>query len=172
MVSTLLGCAVPMPPTALLVTPEQTARREKIETRRYSGIKEEEILAASAQVLQDLSYNLDNSETRLGVILAASNAMQRARQVVGAVVIALLGGGATPIDKDQTIRVSLVVRPLQSTKDNDAAGRTEHFVQGQLPASGTRTDNSVYMETLKENELYTGFFERLSKSVFIEGQKI
>ncbi|BAO28833.1 hypothetical protein SUTH_01027 [Sulfuritalea hydrogenivorans sk43H] len=152
------------------MTPEQLARRQ-IETRRYDGAKEESILVASSNVLQDLGYTLDNSETKLGVLTASKQRdATHGGEVAAAIIIALLGGGATPVSKDQTIRVSLVVRPLQATKET--APTDSHFVRITFQRVVRRTDNSLFAETLSDNELYEGFFEKLSKSIFLEAQKI
>ncbi len=176
----LAGCVATLSPAAFQVTQEQLGRRN-IETRKYTGLKEEQILAASANVLQDLGYNLDNSETKLGLISASKERdATNAGQVVGAVLLALLGGGSTPIDRDQKIRVSLVVRPqlkLPEKSVDMGNNSNNQSVEGYLVRITfqrivSRTDGSMYAETLSDPELYSGFFERLSKSVFIEGQKI
>src|SRR5699024_8710051 len=65
-----------------------------------------------ADVLPDLGYNLENSETALGVLTASKDRDARqAGEVVGAIVVAALFGVATPISKHQRIRVSLIVQP-------------------------------------------------------------
>lgn len=166
----LLSACVTLPPNAFVVTPDQLARRQ-IETRRYDGIKEENLLMAANHVLQDLGYNLENSETKLGVLTASKQRdATHGGEVVASLIIALLGGGATPISKDQTIRVALVVRPVQSTNDNKAIDA--HFVRITFQRVVRRTDNSMFAETLMDNDLYDGFFEKLSKSVFLEAHKI
>ena len=38
-------------------------KQRQLETRRYDGIQEASLIAASANVLQDLGFNLENSET-------------------------------------------------------------------------------------------------------------
>ncbi len=165
----LSGC-VALPQNAFVVTPEQLARRQ-IETRKYDGIKEENILIASSNVLQDLGFTLENSETKLGVLTASKQRdAVSGVEVAAAIFVALLGGGAAPISKDQTIRVSLVVRPVQATKDN--APVDSNFVRITFQRIVRRTDNSVFAETLSDTQLYEGFFEKLSKSVFLEAQKI
>lgn len=165
----LAGC-VSLPPNAFVVSPEQLKRRQ-IETRRYDDSKEEGILIASANVLQDLGFTLDNSETKLGALTAskqrdASNGIE----IAAAIFVALLGGGVAPISKDQTIRVALVVRPVQATKDTTPTD--SHYVRITFQRVVRRTDNSVFAETLNDTQLYQDFFEKLSKSVFLEAQSI
>ncbi len=165
----LTGC-VTLPPNAFVVSPEQLKRRQ-IETRRYDGIKEENILIASSNVLQDLGFTLENSETKLGTLTASKQRdATNGAEIAAAVFLALLGGGAAPVSKDQTIRVALVVRPVQATKDN--APTDSHFVRITFQRIVRRTDNSVFAETLGDAQLYQDFFEKLSKSVFLEAQKI
>lgn len=165
----LAGC-VTLPPNAFVVSQEQLARRQ-IETRRYDGVKEENLLIASSNVLQDMGFSLDNSETKLGLLSASKQRdATDGGEIAVAIVVALLGGGAAPISKDQTIRVSLVVRPVQATADNSPVD--SHFVRVTFQRIVRRTDNSTYAQTLNEKELYEGFFEKLSKSVFLEAQKI
>lgn len=164
----LTGCEA-LPPDTFVVTSELISRRV-IETRRYEGIKEPDLLSACANVLQDLGYNLENSETKLGVITASKQRdATDAGEVVAMIFIAALGGGAMPISKDQTIRVALVARPV--TEDGKVVP-DKHFVRITFQRVVRRTDNSTYAETLKDAKLYEEFFDKVSKSVFLEAQKI
>jgi hypothetical protein len=163
------GCAQ-MPLDAFVVTPELLKERQ-IETRRYEGIKEEDLLSACSNTLQDLGFNLENSETKLGLITASKQRdATNAGQVVGMIFLAFLGGRAGPIDKDQTIRVSLVVRPVNDS--NGKAMTSSHFVRVTFQRIVRRSDNSVYAETLNDEKLFQDFYDRVSKSVFIEAQKL
>ena len=165
-----LGGCVTLPPNTFAVSPEQMARRQ-IETRRYDTTKEEDIVVASANVLQDLGFTLENSETKLGVITASKQRdATNGGEIAAAIFIALLGGGAMPVSKDQTIRVSLVVRPIQEAIGS--APKESHFVRITFQRIVRRTDNSMYAETVDDAELYQDFFEKLSKSIFLEAQKI
>lgn len=163
------GC-ITIPPDAFVVTPELLQQRQ-LETRKYEGIADTDLISACANVLQDLGFNLENSETKLGVLTAnkqrdATNGVE----VAGAIVVALLGGGSIPISKDQTIRVSLVIRPTNDSNGNPISNN--HFVRVTFQRVVRRTDNSQYAETLRDNQLYQDFYQRVSKSVFIEAQKI
>jgi hypothetical protein len=162
------GC-VTLPPDTFVLTPELLKQRQ-IETRKYSGIQEKELLIACSNVLQDLGFNLDNSEVRLGVLTASKqrDAVQ-AGEVALAIAIAMLGG-STPISKDQTIRVSLVVRPVRMS--DGSPSQTEHFVRITVQRIVRRSDNSILAQGLNDPELFRQFFERVSKSVFLEAQNI
>ena len=204
LVVTLTGCVV-IPPNAFQVSPEMLAQRQ-IESRRFVGIAEEEVLVASYNVLQDMGFNLENSEVKLGVLTAnkqrdASNA----GEIVGAVVLAVLFGVMAPVSKSQSIRVSLVVQPAgkdsaiaptyagasaptpsaaidQAVEAAPAAVSTKlekaittpgaYVVRVTFQRIVTRTNNSIYVESIKDPELYQEFFDKLSKSIFIEAQKL
>ena len=165
-VVSLVGC-VTVPSDALVVTPELLQRRQ-LETRTYTGIKETDMLTASANVLQDMGFNIEESETKLGVITAnKERSAANAGEIIAKVLVAVVTGVAIPWSNHQKIRVSLVVRPSPQAKAGDA-----YLVRVTFQRIVTRTDKSTYVETLKEPELYTKFFERLSKAVFIEGKVI
>lgn len=163
------GC-VTIPPDTFVVTPALLEQRQ-LETRRYDGIKEEGLLTASTNLLQDLGFNLENSETKLGVLTASKQRdATNWKEILAAIVVASLGGGSMPVSKDQTIRVALVVRPVIASDGKFM--ENNHFVRVTFQRLVRRTDNSQYAETLRDPQLYQDFYERLSKSVFLEAQKI
>lgn len=204
LVACLGGCAS-IPPDAFQVSAEMLAQRQ-IESRRFVGIAEEEVLIASSNVLQDMGFNLENSEVKLGVLTAnkqrdASNT----GEIVGAVILAVLFRVSTAVSKSQSIRVSLVVapagkesaiaqsyagasapnvtaaidkaiaaEPAKSTKQVSEAINTPgaYVVRATFQRIVTRTNNSVFVESIKDPELYQEFFDKLSKSIFIEAQKL
>jgi hypothetical protein len=159
------GCA--QLPEAALLAPASMERRQ-IETRRFDGIVEADILSACAAVLQDLGYSVDSTESRLGLITASKERSAKdAGQIAGAIVLALLTGVTMPIDKDQTIRATVVVYPAPGRTRND------HLVRLSLQRI-VRTSNasSTRSEWLKDPALYQGFFQKLSQSVFLEAHKL
>lgn len=163
-------------------------------------------MVSSSNVLQDMGFNLENSEVSLGVLTANKQRdATNAGEVVGAVFLALLFGVMAPVSKSQSIRVSLVVHPAgvdsaiaQSYSNATASTPIEaakkavknlpkaeqekiisiatqpgnYIVRVTFQRVVTRTDNSVYVETIDDPEIYQEFFDKLSKSVFIEAQKI
>ena len=171
----MVGCVAP-PPIDLFVSTPQLLKQRQLETRRYDEIIDMELITACANVLQDLGFNLENSETKLGVITAskerdASNAGEIAGAIVIGVLTTLMGAPVIlSTSKDQTIRVSLVVRPVLDS--NGEKMDYSHFVRINFQRIVRKTDNSIYYETLTDPELYIDFFAKVSKSVFLESQKI
>ncbi len=160
------GCETTIPKEALQLSPESLEKRQ-LQTRRFDTRDEANILSASAQVLQDLGFNLDESETKLGVIVVSKDRDAReAGQIAGAVVMAILFGVAMPIDMHQKIRVSLVTKPVGENGESTAVR-----VTFQRIVWNDRNQVSK-LETLDDAKLYQEFFERLSKAVFLEAHEI
>ena len=165
----VVGCVSP-PPHVFLITPEMLAYRQ-IETRRYDGIKEADLLSACANVLQDLGFQLENSESRLGVLTVIKQRdAKNAGEIIVSVLVTILSGKPVPYSKDQSIRASLVVRPVNDSNGN--ALPDSHYVRITIQRLVRRTDNSIFVQTLRDPNLYERFYDKLSKSVFIEAQKI
>lgn len=165
------GCAEP-PQDLFTVSQTQLAQRQ-VESRRYEGIGETELLAACAGVLQDLGFNLDDSETALGVITASKRREAGALGALGGllpqIAFSIFSGHVgssvqVPVEREQNIRVSLVVSPTQ--------GERAHIVRATFQRVVSRSDGTTRSETLRDPILYRDFHDRLSKSVFIEAQQL
>ncbi|MBL7130974.1 MAG: hypothetical protein ISS45_06210 [Candidatus Omnitrophica bacterium] len=169
---TLVGCTATYPKDFLKLSPDSLKYRQ-LQTKRYDTQNEEEIIAASAGVLQDLGFTLDDSETELGLVVGSkARDATDAGQVVLATFATLLGalGGSSSnafemIDSVQKIRVSIVTKPSLD------GSKTLVRVTFQRIVWNKQGDISR-METLNDPELYQGFFERLSKSIFLEAHEI
>ncbi|BCS88007.1 hypothetical protein [Pseudodesulfovibrio sediminis] len=111
----MFGCAPKIPKEALLLPPESMANRQ-MQTRQFETGNEEAVLLASNAVLQDLGFNLDETSTELGVVVASKN--RDATDGGQVFLLALLGGlGNNPnavnmADATQLVKASLVVRGL------------------------------------------------------------
>lgn len=161
----LVACQPGIPPEALALSPQNLAQRQ-LETRRFDTIDEASLLSASAGVLQDLGFTIEESETPLGLILATKDRdATEAGQIVAAVLLAVLTGAVVPTDKTQKIRASLVTAPYEdgtSTRVRVTFQRLVWNTQNQL----TR------IEGLRDPLLYQEFFNMLSESVFLEAHQI
>lgn len=164
-VTPLLACTG-IPKDALQLSPESLELRQ-LQTRRFETNDEMRILSACAGLLQDLGFTLDESETELGLIVASKDrSAVETGQVVAAVFIAALTGTAIPIDKEQKLRASVVSRPVGENNESIAVRVTFQRIvwntQGQISKK----------EGLSEPEMYQEFFEKLSKSLFLEAHQI
>ena len=160
----LSACAQTVPKEALELSPESLQQRQ-MQTRRFDTNNETKLLTASAQVLQDLGFTVEDSETKLGVIAASKDRdATETGQVVGAILLAILTKQAQAIDDKQKIRVSLVTRPA-STKE------TLVRVTFQRVVWNTRGQVSK-TEPLDDPKLYQDFFSKLSESVFLTANEI
>jgi hypothetical protein len=165
----------------------------QLQTRRIEGIDEKALLAACVGVLQDLGFNIDESETRLGVIVASKNrSAVDVGDAVGDMVVdslvkaaldamfsALFGDnfdeGDDEDDEDivydvtQKIRASIVTRPAldssgQPRKDAQVLRIT---IQRLVWDSEGKISHT---ESIEDPKVYQKFFDRLSKSIFLELQ--
>jgi hypothetical protein len=159
----LVACQQTVPKAALQLSPDSLQRRQA-QTRVFETTDEAELLSASAALLQDLGFTLDESEVDLGVIVASKDRdATEAGQVVGAV--AVLFGARVPVDDEQKIRAALVTRKLEE--------RSGYAVRLTIQRIVWNTDGKVSRtEPLDDAEIYQEFFDKLSKSVFLEAQEL
>jgi len=162
-----LGCAT-APPKDVLTFSADTLERRNLQTRRFDGISEEAILAASAGVLQDLGFNLDESEATLGVIVASKQRTAREPlQMARKILLQLFLSVDSEVHDKQRIRVALVSRPADKLDDDSFQVR----VTFQRVVWNT-ADEVAATESIDEPDIYQQFFERLSQSVFLEAHQI
>ncbi|MDR1311056.1 MAG: hypothetical protein LBK01_04165 [Burkholderiaceae bacterium] len=165
----LAGCAIGPPEGVFQVKPEQLTRRQT-ETRMYSGISGEGVFIASANVLQDLGYTIDKSESDLHILTASKTRNATDGGDVAMLVLSVLAGKPAPIKRDQIIRVTLVERPVLDSDRKEIPDK--RYVRVSFMRIIRFSDGNSSFQAITDPEIYTGFHERLSKSVFIEAQKI
>ena len=160
----LVACQGGVPKEALELSPESLQQRQT-QTRRFDTNNETKLLTASAQVLQDLGFTVEDSETKLGMIAASKDRdATETGQVIGAVLLAILTKQAQAIDDKQKIRVSLITRPV-------SAKETLVRVTFQRVVWNTRGQVSK-TEPLDDPKLYQDFFAKLSESVFLTANEL
>ena len=170
--------------------PDTLANRQ-LQSRKYDIKTEKELLSASVSVLQDMGFNLDESQTSLGVIVASkSRSATDGGQIAGAVVMGFLfGAAAMSYDKNQKIRASLVTKPAVTNNPikvelSPKAGKSIKFDQPVEANSGfvvrvtfqrlVWNQNNVMtkIEGINDPAIYTEFYDKLSKSVFLQAQNV
>ena len=161
--SSASGCASRIPRGALAMRAQTLEYRQR-STRLFETTDETRILVAVAGLLQDLGFNMDESETKLGLIVASKErSAVEGGQVAAKIVYAVLFRADLPIDAHQKMRVSVVTRP--------EGHRLAVRVMFQRIVWNDRGQVSK-LELLEDAPMYQEFFEKLSKSVFLEAHKL
>lgn len=144
---------------------EHYLARRQLETKRYETTDEESLLIASAQVLQDLGFTIDESETKLGLITANKDREAGSTSLkVSLVVLSALAGTQAVYDVNQKIYVTVV-----STKSHSNKG---YNVRIEFARVIWNNYNEARIEKIQDEEIYKDFFDKLSQSVFLTANNI
>jgi hypothetical protein len=154
----LVACQHRIPKDALTLSPESLKDRQ-LQTRIFETNDEKKLLTASAALLQDLGYTIEESEVSCGVIVSSRD--RDVTEVGGLFCFLCLGA---PYDQKQKIFASLVTRPLD---DKRIAVRItfQHMVWNNQRML-------VKNEQINDPEIYQKFFSKLSTSVFLVAHEI
>ena len=159
----LFACHKGVPREALMFTPESLADRQ-LQTRVFETDNEGKLLEASAAVLQDLGFTIDESEVKCGVIVCSKDRNVTEFYDVGLSIIASLFFIDYEYAVRQKVLASLVTRPLE--EDRIAVRITfQHLVWD------TKKE-LIKNERVNEAKIYQEFFSKLSKSVFLTAHEI
>jgi hypothetical protein len=157
------ACQKGVPREALMFTPESLADRQ-LQTRVFETDNEGKLLEASAAVLQDLGFTIDESEVKCGVIVCSKDRNVTEFYDVGLSIIASLFFIDYEYATRQKVLASLVTRPLE--EDRIAVRITfQHLVWD------TKKE-LIKNERVNEAKIYQEFFSKLSKSVFLTAHEI
>jgi hypothetical protein len=160
------GCQT-APPERALQLPAASLEIRQQQTRRFEDIDEAQLLAASAGVLQDLGFSLDESEVDLGLIVASKRDAVVGSKVTDLIrLLELFTNTDFVVDKEQRLRASLVSWPVSGMEE-------QFYVRVTFQRIVWNTDNDITkQQSLNDPVLYQMFFERLSKSVFLEAHSL
>ena len=162
----LTGCAAVTLDKDLNLTPEMLAQRQ-LQTRRFDTTDEQKILKTCAALLQDTGFNIDETETRLG-ILTASKDRDATDPVQWAVFLtaAIFLGVPIPPDDNQIMKAFVTTRPV-------GEGGSQIAVRVVFERIVYNTERRVAkIEALNDPTMYQSFFEKLSKALFLEAHDI
>ena len=170
----LVGCVATMQPTQFFeLTPESPAHKS-MQTRLFETDNEKELMSASAAVLQDLGFQVDDIERDVGMVRAVKERSAREYgQEIGRFFVSLLTIGyvRNSVDFQQKISAVLVVRPI------DKAGMRSEvrvaFYRVVWKGDGyveryTIQPGEQRMEMIYDPAIYQQFFYKLSKAIFLE----
>lgn len=180
------GCVAPTPVETFFQLPPESARHKAAQTRLFETPNETELLSASAAVLQDLGFQVVESEREIGYLRAVKERSAREygqeilRWIVAAVSsVGVIGGANTiyvmPVDLQQQIDAVLVTRPVDPSDPRHEVRVV--FYRLVWKSDGQSGDSTIppgqqRMEMIRSPEIYQQFFARLSKAVFLEAQRI
>ncbi len=178
----LCGCVARTKPAELFQLSPESGKHRAAQIRLFETSDVDELLSASAAVLQDLGFQIEESVRELGFLRAAKERSARERgQDIRRVLMVLLsfGGYLMPVDLHQKIAASMVVRPVNP----DASRQEVRIMFYRVVWKGDGAFNSQYhseyippgeqkMEMIRDPRIYQQFFAKLSKAVFLEAHKI
>ena len=172
--SQLAGCTTPSDPSELFQLTPESAINRAMQTRLFETSDQTELLSASAAVLQDLGFQVEESVQDVGFLRATKERSARQYgQDIGRFLIFVLSLGHViiPVDLHQKIAAVLVERPINS----DGTRREVRIVFYRVIWKGDGHADRLYvppgeqhMEMLRDAALYQQFFAKLSKAVFLE----
>lgn len=164
--ATWLGCGQATIPKDALLLKEPTTEIRLRQSRKYATTDEKAILIASNQLLQDLGFNLEESNRDVGLLVASKDRTAvDGGQVAGQIAAAIILGVYVNIDKDQKIRASVVTSP---SSDGTAMIVRVTFQRLIWNDAGVLWK----VERLDDSEMYSEFYEKLSKALFLEAQEV
>jgi len=160
----LVACQQKIPRDALALSPTSLKDRQ-LQTRIFETNNEMMLLTASAAVLQDSGYTIEESEVSCGVIVSSRDRdVTETGEVVGSIAMGVCLGAPVPYDTRQRVLASLVTKPID---DRRIAVRItfQHIVWNDLNQISKR-------EQINDPEIYQEFFAKLSKSIFLNAHEI
>lgn len=142
-----------------------------LQSRRFAVADSSTIFAAGIETLQDLEFNIDDMQPKLGLLTASKVAdadVPGEETGLGVLmVLCMLGGGSscsTPGDAldNHVISISVVILP--------SLANTEEFVV-RITAQSALIDkngNIRKLERIEDAETYQKVFERFRRSIYLE----
>ena len=134
-----------------MFTPESLADRQ-LQTRVFETDNENKLLAASAALLQDLGFTIDESEVKCGVIVCSKDRNVTEFYDVGLSIVASLFFIDYEYATRQKVMASLVTRPL-------VKNRIAVRISFQHLVWDTKKD-LIKNERINEPEIYQEFFSK------------
>jgi hypothetical protein len=166
----MLNNCAPMFPRAALQLATENGGQRLLQSRQFDT-DEPTLLSAGTAVLQDLGFMIEDSEPAYGLISCSKHRdAGRTEQIIGAFALAVLTGVVPSVDRDQYIRASVATQPVVVDTDS-AKCRTAVRVSFQRIVRNQMGKVSR-LESLVEPQMYREFFEKLSRSLFLEAHEL
>lgn len=177
----LMACVPQTQPAEFFQLTAESPAHKAMQTRVFETKDERELLSASAAVLQDLGFQIEESVREVGFLRATKERSAREHgQDISRFLVFLFSSALVlvqqppiviPVDLHQKIAATLITRPLNPE-------RTRHEVRVMFYRVIWKGDGSAgqqpippgeqRMEMVRDPVLYQTFFAKLSKAVFLE----
>ncbi|MHC4136817.1 MAG: hypothetical protein ACYS0K_17810 [Planctomycetota bacterium] len=165
MVLAALACGCATTPRHPLDPHPRTVAQRRMQTRRFETTDEILILQASSALLVDHGFTIDTSEDRLGVLVASKDRKAiEAGQVILSIIAGALSKSDVPYDHHQKMRASIVTRRV-GKKSLAVRATFQRIVWNNHGQISKR-------EPLNDPEIYTEFFAKLAKALFLEAHEL
>jgi len=157
------------------------------QTRYFETTDSKELLSASAAVLQDLGFGIEESVRELGFLRAAKerSAREHGQEVLRGLFMVLSSAASAfggdfytyimPIDLHQKIAATLVARPLDEKGTRQEVRVMFYRVVWKGDGQNGRdhiAPGEQRMEMVHDPEIYQQFFACLAKAVFLEAHAL
>lgn len=177
----MAGCVARTPPGELFQLNPESAANRAMQTRGFETRDEAELLSASAAVLQDLGFQVEESVREVGFLRATKERSAREHgQDITRFLVFLVSTGlifvqqppiVLPVDLHQKIAATLITRPVNP--DSTRQEVRVVFYRVVWKGDGSSGQHGIppgeqRMEMLRDPVLYQTFFSKLSKAVFLE----
>lgn len=172
--SQFAGCATHTQPIEFFQLTPESPRNKAMETRFFETKDELELLSASAAVLQDLGFQVEESVQDVGFLRATKERSAREYgQDIGRFFAFILSFGHVmmPVDLHQKIAATLIARPINPEGTRQEVRIIFYRVVWKGDGQADRQyipPGQQMMEMLRDPVMYQQFFAKLSKAVFLE----
>ncbi len=142
-----------------------TLETRRMQSRKFNSDDEKKVLMACGNLLQDLGFNITESDSKAGLIVGQKDrSAVEAGQVAAKILLGALGGGNLAIDRNQRMKASIVIHRVEA-KSILVRVTFQRLVFNDMGLLSRA-------EALSEPAQYQEFFEKLSKSLFLNAQNI
>ncbi len=168
------GCVTPTQPAELFQLSEESPKHRAMQTRFFETADDKELLSASAAVLQDLGFQVEESVQEVGFLRATKERSAREYgQDIGRLLVMVVTFGyvGIPVDLHQKIAAALIARPVNPDATRHEVRIMFYRVVWKGAGYVERTHippGTQKMEMIRDPEIYQQFFAKLSKAVFLE----
>ena len=175
------GCVAPKKSADFFDLAPESAANRAAQTRTFQTRDSNELLSASAAVLQDLGFDVEECTREVGFLRAAKerSAREYGQQISRVVMLLLsLGKYVMPIDLHQKIAATLVARPIGEPGEQGARQEVRIMFYRVVWQGDGVIDRSAIppgtqrMEMIRDPLIYQAFFAKLSKAVFLEAHTL